>query len=67
MVKKDLKLEDFNVKSYVSWEELERVFGKRGNKKFMKWMFGQGCYPEGVFPWDLERYLLALRRQAQNK
>jgi hypothetical protein len=59
-LKETLTMDDFYVVSYVSWAELERVMGKRRYKKFMKWMSGQTCYPDGVYPWDLRRFLLNL-------
>lgn len=54
---KNPTIKDFHVSSYVSWGELEDVFGKREYKKFTKWMIGQTCSPEGVYPWDLELYV----------
>ena len=54
---KDPTIKDFHIKQYITWKELEEVFGKREYKKFLKWMRGQGTYVEGVFPYDLKRYL----------
>ena len=55
--KKKLTLNDFEVTTYVTWAELERVLGKRKYKEFSKWMYGQTCVEHGVYPWDLERFL----------
>ena len=27
----------------------------------MEWMFGQTCSPEGVYEWDLDRFLKGLK------
>ena len=54
---KEITIDSFQVKSYVSWKELESVLGKRLYKKFIKWMFCQTSYPEGVYVHDLERWL----------
>lgn len=56
-MKKKLTIKDFPIKEYVEWEQLARVFGKREHKKFMSWLAGQTCYKEGVFVYDLKRYL----------
>lgn len=59
-LKEKLTMDDFYIKSYVPWDECERVMGKRRYAKFMKWMTGQTCYPEGVYPHDLRRFILGL-------
>ena len=46
-----------NFLTIVPWHELERKFGKREYKKFLKWMTGQTCVEEGVYTWDLKNYL----------
>lgn len=56
-LKENLTIDDFYIKSYVPWDEIEEVMGKRRHKKFMKWMMGQTCYEEGCYVHDLERYL----------
>jgi len=56
-MKKELTINDFQIKRYISWEELERVFGKKRYKEFMGWMEAQASYLEGVYVHDLERYL----------
>ena len=50
-------MDDFYIKEYVPWDNIEEVMGKRRYKKFLKWMFGQTTYKEGVYVYDLERYL----------
>lgn len=61
MLKKDLKIEDFNIYQYVRLEEIREMMGKRRFKKFNKWMGGQTCPMIGnevaVYPCDLENYL----------
>jgi hypothetical protein len=56
-LKKDLTIDDFQVHQYVDWEQIAKIMGKRRFKKFKDWMFGQTCSENGVYPWDLERYL----------
>ena len=56
-VEDKITIKDFQVKTYYSWEELERVFGEKEYNKFMEWMTCQTSYPEGVYVHDLERYL----------
>jgi len=58
MNKKKLTIEDFT--PCVPWKQLEQTMGKREYKRFIKWMNGQTCLPEGVYAWDLERYLKGL-------
>lgn len=41
--------------SYVEWQELERL-----GEPFRQWLTGQTVTEDGVFSWDLERYLLGL-------
>lgn len=57
---KNPTLDDFHVVSYVPWAEVEEVLGKRRYKKFCKWMNGQTTLMEGVYPWDLQRFLKGL-------
>jgi hypothetical protein len=62
-LKQNLTLDDFTIIStpdYISWEELERVLGKRCYKQFSKWMRGQTCLECGVYPHDLDRWLKGL-------
>lgn len=67
-LKQDLTISDFDVRcvgcdkcvSYVTWENIETVLGKRRYKKFSDWMLGQTCTQYGVYPWDLERFLKGL-------
>lgn len=56
--KKKLTMANFSV--CVTWKNCEMVMGKREFKKFSKWMTGQTCTMDGVYPWDLERYLMGL-------
>ncbi len=56
--KKQLTIKDFS--PCIPWTQLECVMGKRENKRFLKWLQGQTCVPEGVYVWDLERYLKGL-------
>lgn len=53
-------LNDFYVVSYVPWSNVLEVLGKRRYKKFCTWMNGQTSLMEGVYPWDLERFLKGL-------
>jgi len=61
-----LTIDNFQLKTYYEWEQIECGMGKREFKKFNKWMFGQGCYEEGVFATDLRRYL-EQRREIKNR
>ena len=65
--KKDLKIEDFQETTYVSYKQIERVMGKRMFKQFMKFMFGRTIPADycprckrivgfGVYPWNLENF-----------
>lgn len=57
--KKDLK--DLTMRNFiavVSWEQLENVMKKKDLNKFRKWMSGQTVSEYGVYPWDLERFLM---------
>lgn len=60
---KKLTIKDFEVTEptpYVSWDELDRVMGKRMYNKFLTWSLGQTCVPGGVNPWDVDRFLRGL-------
>lgn len=60
---KKLTMKDFEVTvptPYVSWDELERVMGKRLYNKFLNWMNGQTNVRDGVYTWDLDRFLRGL-------
>lgn len=50
-------MDDFQIQEYVSWYQIELLFGKRRYNKFKKWMYGQTTDINGVYPYDLERYL----------
>ncbi len=52
---KDLTIDDFT--PIITWKVLENIMSKRQIKELNKYMFGQTCSPEGVYPWDLERFL----------
>ena len=57
-MKKRLTMNDFV--TIVPWENIEFTMGKRDYKKFSKWMNGQTCSYNGVYPYDLERFLKGL-------
>jgi len=50
-------LNDFYVVTYVPWNNIEEVMGKRKYKRFLKWLYGQTTALDGVYPWDLEKFL----------
>jgi hypothetical protein len=52
-----MTLDDFYVVTYVPWDNIEKVMGKEKYKRFAEWMYGQTTAMEGVYPWDLERFL----------
>lgn len=56
--KKDITYEDLEpyVRTYIKWEDIEKVMGKRMYKKFIKFMFGQTSAIEGAYPWDVENF-----------
>ena len=61
-MKKNLTIKDFTPREIdgvevVTWSELEMKMGKKGFRNFQRWMCGQTCTANGVYPWDLERYL----------
>lgn len=49
-------LDDYEL-AIVTWENLKEVFSPEEHEAFMKWVRGQTVVQEGVYPWDLERYL----------
>jgi hypothetical protein len=63
---KKITIEDFT--PVVPWDQVRDVFvytyGKREGMKqyraFEEWMFGQTYAYNGVYPWDLERFLRGL-------
>lgn len=62
MLIKNPQLSDFGIHpEIVTWEECERVLGKRRYKKFEKWMNGQTATAFGVYPEDLDRFLKGWR------
>lgn len=57
-----MKITDFKISknewiSYVTWEELDKKMPKEMRADFQEWMAHQTCVPEGVYPWDLDRFL----------
>jgi hypothetical protein len=44
------------IQTYIAWEDIEEVLGKRRYKKFLKFMCGQTVPMHGVYPWDVERF-----------
>jgi len=53
--KKPLTINDFT--AIIEWEHIEHRMPKRMYKRFCKWMNGQTSSPNGVYIWDLERFL----------
>lgn len=65
MLKKELTIDDFTIitpMSYIRWEEVKEIMGKRRYKKFVEWIRGSTCAIEGVYPGDLESYLNQINR-----
>ena len=59
-MEKKLKIQDFEIirtPNYITWENLEKVMGKRMFKKFNNWMRGQTCLQDGAYPEDVERFI----------
>lgn len=55
---KNPTIEDFSIPpTTVSWEEIERVLGKRRFARFEEWMDGQTVGEHGVYVDDLKRFL----------
>ena len=50
-------LADFYHVHYIPWTNCEEVLGKRRYKQLLKWMEGQTCTAEGIYPHDLDRFL----------
>lgn len=50
------------VPDQVSWKIIEEKLGKREFTRFQKWMRGQTCGINGVYNYDLERYLEGRRK-----
>lgn len=62
-LKQDLTLKDFEIvrtPDYVTWDDCEKVLGKRRYKKLNKWMRGQTCSLNGIYTGDLNRFLKGL-------
>jgi hypothetical protein len=68
MLKKNLTMEDFYEVSYIPFNNIEEVLGKRRYKKFMDFMIGSttgavkcpscgNLWAEGVYPCDLANFL----------
>ena len=55
---KKITINDFT--PVIAWQEIRLMLGEKRYKKFEKWMIGQTCTHGGVYPSDLERYLLGL-------
>ena len=56
--KKNITIKDFYLlPTTVTYEEIEKVLGKREYIKFEKFMDGQTCSGSGVYIDDLKRYL----------
>jgi hypothetical protein len=61
MKKKEITIDDFEVVKwevdYITWEEIERVLGKRKYKHFLKFMYGQTCIEQGAYVCDVNNFL----------
>jgi len=57
-LKQNITIKDFT--PVISWEEIERVLGKRRYNRFCKWMEGQTSTYGGVYIDDLDRFLKGL-------
>jgi len=57
-MKKKILIE--NLPECIPFEQLKVILGKRKYKEFMKWMTGQTVRIDGVYKWDLERWLKGL-------
>ena len=55
---KKLTIKDFT--PIIAWSEIKRQMGKKEFNKLCDWMKGQTCSYDGIYPHDLERYLLGL-------
>lgn len=44
----------------VPWEQIQTRLGDEEYHRFRKWIEGQEATPDGVYPWDLERFLRGL-------
>jgi len=42
---------------YVSFNSLDEIMSRSERTRFSEWMRGQTAILDGVFPWDLERFL----------
>lgn len=52
---RELNIDDFL--KIVSWDDIKCTMSKEEYKRFYKWMMGQTCPINGVYPWDLDRFL----------
>ena len=46
--------------AYIPLEIIEDAFGSLIWEQFTQWMRGQTTIAEGVYPWDIERFLQGL-------
>ncbi len=46
--------------AYIPLEIIENAFGPLIWEQFTQWMRGQTMIAEGVYPWDIERFLQGL-------
>lgn len=44
------------IQTYIAWEDIEKVLGKRRYKQFSKFMSGQTSSMLGAYPWDVENF-----------
>lgn len=54
--KKPARIEDFY--AIVPWVYIEEKLYAKDYRRFLKWIEGQATTPDGVYIWDLERFLL---------
>ena len=57
-LKKDITYQDLKpyIYTYIKWEDIEKVMGKRMYKSFLDFMVGQIGYENGAYPWDVENF-----------
>lgn len=54
-ITRELKIDDFI--RIVGWSDVKNTMSKEEYKRFCEWMRGQTCPMDGVYTWDLERFL----------
>lgn len=54
---KKIAIDDFEIKGSGEEEIPHITWAEEEYQQFSRWMIGQTCVPQGVYPWDVQNYL----------